>query len=105
MRLYSSPRNLHPSQVVSVFALSDLSGLGGCRNAPGGRLIRIGISVNLAVGAPWWTLGRGHCGTAPRSGGRWARVLDLQRGRYSPCKKSVDLRLANRLLQIATDDP
>jgi hypothetical protein len=37
-----------------------------------GRRICISISLNLAVGAPWWTLGRGHCGTSAGSGRRWA---------------------------------
>jgi hypothetical protein len=34
---------------------------------PGGRRIGISISVHLAVGAPWWPLGRGRCGTSAAS--------------------------------------
>ena len=85
--------------------LSGLSAFGGCRNEPGSRRICISISVIRAVGTPWWTLGRGHCGTPPARAAAGHRVLGPQRGLHSPCRSSADLRLVNRLLQIATDDP
>jgi hypothetical protein len=49
----------------TTWLLSGLSAFGGCRNASGGRRICISISVNLAVGAPWWPRAAGTAGHRP----------------------------------------
>ena len=50
-------------------------------------------------------LGGGSRPALPPTRAAGRRVLGPQRGLYSPCHSSADLRLVNRLLQIATDDP